>query len=197
MRQLTIAVLSTLLIVATCGYCCAEESSSWWWPFDGGENDTPAATPPATAGQQLPTASKDSDAWWPTMPKLSWPESKIASGPHSAPREASARKASRGRPTATRQRNSWARSRAEPTKPAESDSPWKTVTDGAHKLGQSASGAWHKTVEVMKPGVTTDPRVARREPKVSWWSRMWGAEEAQPQGPRTVTEWMAQERLDP
>jgi hypothetical protein len=79
-------------------------------------------------------------------------------------------------------------------------SPLRAVTDGARRVGESTRAAWDKTVDVLTPG--EDPsrsssRIARREPRPAWWKRMFSVEDSQPQGPQTVTEWMAQERLDP
>lgn len=82
----------------------------------------------------------------------------------------------------------------------ESASPWQVVTEGTHRLGESTRNAWHKTVDAltpssMKANAPPAPRTARREPL---WRRALGlGEEEKPEGPQTVTEWMAQERLNP
>lgn len=75
------------------------------------------------------------------------------------------------------------------------------MSSGAHKVSEGTKAAWHKTVDVLTPG--EDPkkppaRVAKRDTEPSLWGRMMpGAEAKQPEGPRTVTEWMGQERLKP
>jgi hypothetical protein len=75
-----------------------------------------------------------------------------------------------------------------PAMPDTTKSPWKSMSDGT-------KNAWHKTVDWVTPGDGSDVAAVKSEPRVSWWDRMWGGEEEQ--GPETVTEWMAQDRLDP
>jgi hypothetical protein len=101
-----------------------------------------------------------------------------------------------GKSKAEERRNAWVERRAEP----EQASPWQTVTNGAHRVGASTKAAWQKTVDVLTPGDETKKpptRVAKRGTEPSFWSRMTGQESKQPEGPRTVTEWMGQERLKP
>lgn len=62
-------------------------------------------------------------------------------------------------------------------------------------MSESTRKAWHKTVDWVTPGDGTEAQVVS-EPRESWWARMWGSKEKQ-EGPQTVTEWMAQDRLDP
>jgi hypothetical protein len=95
-----------------------------------------------------------------------------------------------GKPShVSRRRNSWAQPPAETTAATPGPSTWNKVTE-------STRSAWHKTVEFVTPGDAADASVASNEPRDSWWHRMWSSNE-QPQGPQTVTEWMAQDRLDP
>jgi hypothetical protein len=91
-------------------------------------------------------------------------------------------------------RNTWYE---EPQQPAER-SPWQAVKGSAQRVRQGTRNAWDKTVDVFSPGDDANGRLSRREEtKPPLWKRMFGMEEEKPQGPRTVTEWMAQERLDP
>jgi hypothetical protein len=93
-----------------------------------------------------------------------------------------------------RARNSW----VEPSPDAARPSPLQALKEGASRVGQSTRNAWDKTVDALRPGEPSSApssRVARDERPI--WQRMFFAEPAQPQGPQTVTEWMAQERLDP
>ena len=204
MRRSTHALLGVLLAVANCGYGFAEQSPSWWWPFGKGEEDSQSTSAPAArttpvARPAPTTVETDSDeAWWPSMPKFQWPDFESPSGPHSAPRANRARSSSYGRPAEMRKRNAWAEPQASRTEQSPAGSPWESVTNGTQKLGESTRNAWHRTVDVLVPGDPADAAAAApREPRVSWWSRLWGAEEPRSDGPRTVTEWMAQERLDP
>ena len=75
------------------------------------------------------------------------------------------------------------------------------MSNGVHKVGQGTKAAWNKTVDVLTPGEPAKPspeRVAHRDPEPSLWSRMLpGSQPKQPEGPRTVSEWMGQERLKP
>ena len=95
-------------------------------------------------------------------------------------------------------RNSWVEKTPEPPKP----SPMKPLTDGAHKFSASTKSAWHKTVDALTPGEpdarpkATSPRIAKREVQPPFWKRMFGTS-SEPQQPKTVPEWMAQQRLDP
>ncbi|MEX2092121.1 MAG: hypothetical protein WD971_05560, partial [Pirellulales bacterium] len=86
--------------------------------------------------------------------------------------------------------NTWAQQPASTTTEAPSSSPWHSVSEGTRT-------AWHKTVDFVTPGDGSDTPVVRSEPQESWWQRMWGSEEEKNEGPQTVTEWMAQDRLDP
>jgi hypothetical protein len=92
-------------------------------------------------------------------------------------------------------RNAWVQENPDPDRP----SPLQAVKQGAQRVGDSTRRAWHKTVDVLTPGASSTPtssRIARRQNKPPLWKRMFASEEPQ-EGPRTITEWMAQERLDP
>jgi hypothetical protein len=76
----------------------------------------------------------------------------------------------------------------------------QTMSNGARRVGQRTRAAWHRTVDALTPGEQPQPsdpssRVARRDDRTVW-QRMFGADE-QPQGPQTVGEFIAQERIDP
>ena len=95
-------------------------------------------------------------------------------------------------------RNAWVEKSPNPARP----SPLQAVSDGVRRVGDSTRTAWRKTVDAVTPGepapsVGAPPQVARRNQQPPLWKRMFGIEAPEPQGPRTVTEWMAQERLDP
>jgi hypothetical protein len=95
-------------------------------------------------------------------------------------------------------RNAWANKNKDAD--AESLSPWQSVKNGALRMSDSTASAWHKTVDAVTPGKSDShaapTAVAQQEPKNRWWN-WWSSEDEKPQGPQTVTEWMAQERLDP
>jgi hypothetical protein len=169
------------LVACSATSATAEEAGSWWWPF-GGDDQTAQTTPDTPAAPQRtsqraekphsPTASRTPLAHWPEVkvPKL-WPSK-------SQTDEA---------------RNAWAKPGPEP----EHASPWTVVTDGAHRVNTSTRNAWHKTVDVLNPFDEPKTPVAKTESKPSFWRNWFHVEKDQPKGPRTITEWMAQERLDP
>jgi hypothetical protein len=101
--------------------------------------------------------------------------------------------------TAEPPKNTWVEPPAQP-KP----SPFQPIKDGAHKFSASTKNAWSKTVAAVKgePKETTPAarnggaRVAKRDTDPPFWKKMFGAK-PETQGPQTVPEWMAQQRLDP
>jgi hypothetical protein len=93
-------------------------------------------------------------------------------------------------------RNAWVQENPDPGRP----SPLQAAKQGAERVRESTRSAWRKTVDVLTPGSgapADSSRIAREEARPPFWKRMFTAEEPQQEGPRTVTEWMAQERLDP
>jgi hypothetical protein len=92
-------------------------------------------------------------------------------------------------------RNSWMQTNPQASRP----SPLGTVKSGAQRVRSGTRAAWHKTVDLVTPGDSsaTPPQVATGAAKPSLLKRMFGQEEPPQQGPRTVAEWMAQDRLDP
>lgn len=89
-------------------------------------------------------------------------------------------------------RNAWVPRQANRGRP----SPWNLISSGAQRVSDGTRAAWHKTVDVLTPGDHTspNPRVAQGPSQPPLWKRMFGLSQSQPQGPQTVTEWMAQER---
>jgi hypothetical protein len=83
----------------------------------------------------------------------------------------------------------------DPAKP----SPLQAARNGARRVADGTRAAWHKTVDVLTPGESTaaSSDLARSDAQLPFWKRMFAADEPEPQGPRTVAEWMAQDRLDP
>ena len=83
-----------------------------------------------------------------------------------------------------------------PKMPADPLAPIKT---SARKVSDGTKKAWEGTKEIFRGGSKdAEPRVATQGEAPSMWQRMFGPkEEPQPEGPKTVAEWMAQPRLDP
>lgn len=119
--------------------------------------------------------------------KVSWPHLKKPSNPFA-----------KNETPADAAKNSWVEKQPTPPKP----SPFKPVTDGAHKVAQGTKKAWHKTVDALTPGDSEpaphSPRshVAKHDAEPSFWQKMFGSKEEVKQ-PETVPQWMAQKRLEP
>jgi hypothetical protein len=213
-------MLGMLLGVVLSTHGFAEETKSPWWRFGWSETapETSAAAPaaetpaPPAVTSAAPTSTPATDTagpasektWhaWPPAPKWGFSEMTIPDeSPVIAPPPE--RKRSRFGKPAYRQsrptRNSWAQPPAAATAAAEAPAtgPWESVSKGARRMSESTRNAWKKTVEIMTPGDPTGTQVVEREPRVSWWDRMWGSDDEAAEGPQTVTEWMAQDRLDP
>ncbi len=206
MRYGTRPVLGVLLalFVGTSGF--AEESKTPWWHF-GRDQDAPSAPASVTPAPTMRPASPmvtpvESDSWfaWPSMPKFSWfkssTETSRTTDPFAAGGTVAASTPKRqprtnyGKPThVSRPRNTWAQQPASARKATPSVSPW-------HSLKEGTTSAWHKTVEYVSPSETGRKPVVANHAHQSWWSKMWGSEEKE-EGPQTITEWMAQDRLDP
>jgi hypothetical protein len=186
----------------------AAESGSKWWPFgqSSATGSAPTATTPGaetlpsvatdqstTVAQYPPAPEAETDQHWMisspfakvSWPRLQMPKLHMPPSPFPAKSELDAAK------------NSWVEKSPDPAKP----SPLEAVKDGARRVGQSTRDAWGKTVDVFTPGESRNTRdrssrVARREP--SAWKRMFGVgDQRKVEGPQTVTEWMAQDRIDP
>jgi hypothetical protein len=187
-------VLGAVLSLFCSGQILAEESQWSWWPF--GDRDTAAQPPVATAPpiQTQPNAAATSESWLarPSLPKMSLPDLPFGDDADSANPGQRRQRARLGKAPQSR-RNTWAQPEAAPS----DTSPWEAMSNGAHRVGESTRSAWHKTVDIFTPGDSSQPPVIGQAPRQSWWSRMRGSAEPPQDGPRTVTEWMAQERLDP
>jgi hypothetical protein len=197
-------MLCLLLTAVTWNPAAAAESKFTWWPFGRSDEAPPApaaAVAPPLPAPTTPTPTTPIEAptfRWPSLPKWGFPEMTIpddASTSQERPKRARFGKPAYGQSRPTR--NSWAQPPGSPVPQLPKSSPWQTVTDGARRVGESTRNAWKKTVDWATPGDEPTPRVAQAEPQESWWSRMWGTNDAASEGPQTVTEWMAQERLDP
>jgi hypothetical protein len=188
MRLLAPIVLSALFFAPHGSSVAADR---WMYNDSANATETAAmaneAVPPPLVHD--PPASVPAESSW--FPKPSWPAVNMPElsrprlpRPQFLPSE----------PSAGPSRNSWY------VPPAESrrSSPWQAMKGGAHRVGQGTRAAWSKTVDVLTPWSNRESRhVAHRQPKPPLWKRALGIAEEEPQGPRTVTEWMAQERLNP
>ena len=180
MRHTTQLTLSIALIAACSSLASGAESESRWWPFGGNDTVMPSQ---ATS----PTMTPETDSSWFKMPSMPAFKSSDAASQSSAKR---ARARAPGKASTSRPRNGWAQ--ADPAPKA--SSPWQSVKSGAQGLSQGTKKAWHKTVDAVTPGDKSTDRLAKREPpKKSWWGRIWPSEE-EPQGSRTIGEFMSQER---
>jgi len=212
MRYSTRAILGMLLATIMVSTGVAEEvSSTPWWHFGMGQS-APDAQPSMTAAPTLspsqslappiigstptgstPTAPVTEDKrWikWPTMPKLKWTETTVTEVSPSDLSQPKPRRDPFGKPSLRpRPRNAWAQPPAGATAATPGPSAWDKVTE-------STRSAWHKTVAFVTPGDAAGTSVANNQPRDSWWHCMWSSNE-EAEGPQTVTEWMAQDRLDP
>jgi len=206
MRYTTLAILGMLLATVMVTAGVAEEATSPWWHFGMGNSATEAepsmtAAPTLTPSQTLAPpsmgtttaampATEEDKRWlkWPSLPK--WSETTVTEVSPSELRQPKPRRDNFGKPThVARRRNAWAQPPAETTAATPGPSTWNKVTEGTRS-------AWHNTVEFVTPGEAAGTSVASNEPRDSWWRRMWSSDE-KAEGPQTVTEWMAQDRLDP
>ncbi len=206
MRHTLRALVGMVFIGWCCCHAAAEESGSRWWQF-GRNRDAEISQPADTVdlgksrsapvGQQTHPSQQWNDAdakprWMISSPqtKVSWPRVHMPEIPK--PRLPWPQVLPK-KHTVDDSRNAWVEQRQNASKP----SPVEAMTGGARRVGNGARTAWHKTVDFLTPGESGSARTARREPRPSIWQRMFGAQEPQQQGPQTVSEWMAQERLDP
>jgi hypothetical protein len=151
---------------------------------------TASTTAPQTAAAQTPTTPEEEQRWMLNSPtaKTSWPRlraPKLTMPPSPLPSREEWAKA----------RNSWVEKSPEPAKP----SPLQAMKDGAGRFTKSTREAWDKTVDALKPGErapSPTSRVARGN-KRPFWKRVLFVEPTEPQGPQTMSEWIAQDRVDP
>lgn len=88
--------------------------------------------------------------------------------------------------------------RGDPQKPLRERlaAPLHVFSDGAHFFATNTRRAWDMTRDMIRMPESDRPRLASRD-RTPLWKRMLGQTEEEPAGPRTVVEWMAQDRLDP
>lgn len=206
MRHTVRALVGIVLIGLCCCRAMAAEAGSSFWPF-GGNRDAAsrsasspspqAVTAPGMSSSQsvrqapVPEYATDAESerhWMINSPfaKVSWPRIHLPEMPKPQfwPKKSQVDEA----------RNAWVD--RSPTRPE--PTPLQAMTDGARRVGESTRTAWRKTVDALTPGERAPSRSSRitRRDNPPFWKRMF-VEEPAPQGPQTVTEWMAQERLDP
>jgi hypothetical protein len=83
-----------------------------------------------------------------------------------------------------------------PKMPADPFAPVKT---SARKVSDGAKKAWEGTKEIFTFGNSKEQpaaRTASAKEAPSMWQRMFGGKKEEPEGPRTVAEWMAQKRVE-
>jgi hypothetical protein len=194
------------------GCCCCQATAeeSGWWPF-GRDRETVASEPspaangsgissPAPAQQQaaLPQYSDTGEPerqWMIQSPfaNVSWPRVHMPELPK--PKFPTARLLP-DKTEVDAAKNAWVEKSPEPKEP----SPLQAVTDGARRVRQSTRAAWDKTVNVFMQTDNSDSnssRVARRNARPPIWKRMFSSNETQPEGSKTLPQWMAQDRVDP
>jgi hypothetical protein len=207
MRYAASCTSCTLLLLVTATALSAQETKAPWWHFGRDEqpstlqsNVTPAPTL-TPAPETITPIEQDSWFAWPSMPQWHWPQfasegdATVTDMPAAEAPVTSGGRASRSwnplGKTAhrTRPRNTWAQQPASSATEAASESPWQSMK-------ASTRSAWDKTVDFVTPGDEAETAVVASKPRSSWWKRMWGSDESN-EGPQTVTEWMAQDRIDP
>jgi hypothetical protein len=214
MRHSMRALLSGLVVCCCCCQAMAQEQEkrSGLWIFgqkaeikvatpadvssSAVSTDAPASTASATTTApqiplpQTPATTEEERRWMLSSQnaKMSWPRlqaPKLKMPPSPFP----------SRSDLDRARNSWVEKSPDPAKP----SPLQAMKDGAGRFKKSTREAWDKTVDALKPGEPTDApssRVASTD-KRPFWKRMFFVEPSPPQGPQTMSEWIAQDRIDP
>lgn len=192
-----------MLLAATT--LCAQETKAPWWKFGRGE-EAPAATSNVTPAPTMTPAPEtitpiEEDSWF-AMPKWQWPtfasetdaanadppagDGSVAPTPRRRPRSRFDKPEHHSRP-----RNTWAQQPASAETQADNASTWESMKT-------STRNAWTKTVDFVTPGDETEPTVVASKPRSSWWQKMWGSDDRKgKEGPQTITEWMAQDRIDP
>jgi hypothetical protein len=173
----------TCAVIAAAPCAALAQNGSGWWPFGGGAKSSESLpevseAPPATdPPQYLDEPMNDSTGGWPNvhLPEIKW-------------------------------RPLWSR----PGDPQQGvlNGPIDRVRAAGRNSVASARGAWNGTVDKFKWGGTTarDQQYAQRQQQLrqqqasngqqqpGFWDRLFGKEPEEPDGPKTVVEWMAQER---
>jgi hypothetical protein len=214
MRHSMRALIGVMLIGCNGLSAIGAEEGSKWWPFGRSRDLDAAQSSTATDSAEAPPSATDSaistDQPYATAPesereqrwmisssksKISWP--RVHMPEFSKPSVPPAHTPFASGPD-NPSRNSWVEKDVTEPKP----SPMQSMKDGAKRFGQSTRDAWDRTVDALTPGDKSQPadassRVARRD-QPSMWQRMFGTDEpAKKEGPQTVTEFMAQDRVIP
>lgn len=158
------------------------QEGSRWWPFGGAESEEAApevagAPPVSDPPQYLDEPMDDSTGGWPNvhLPELRW-------------------------------RPLW--SREGDPQPGVLNGPLNRVRTAGRNTVQATRSAWNGTVDKFKWGGTSarEEQFARRQQQLreqqaansqqqpGFWDRLFGTEPEEPDGPKTVVEWMAQDR---
>lgn len=200
-----IRTTSCLLPLLLTTLVLAQDTKAPWWKFGRGE-ESPAAPSNMTSAPTMTPAPEtitpiEEDSWF-AMPKWHWPsfaadaDATISDQPATTEPVTPAltphrRPASRfGKPEhRMRPRNTWAQQPASSETAVAEGSTWENMKQGTRN-------AWHKTVDLVTPSDDTETTAVASKPHSSWWQKMWGSEQPE-DGPQTVTEWMAQDRIDP
>jgi hypothetical protein len=186
----------------------AQETKAPWWKFGMGE-ETTAAPPYVTSSPTMTPAPEtitpiEEDSWF-AMPKWHWPTfasdadaaisdkqsatDAIMPTEPAAPRRRIPLPRYGNQTERSRPRNTWAQQPASTETPAAEGSTWQNMKQGTRN-------AWDKTVDFVTPGHAAETTAVASKPRSSWWQKMWGSDQPD-EGPQTVTEWMAQDRIDP
>jgi hypothetical protein len=150
---------------------CAQQSPGWW-PFGGdtgsaqSPGETAQATPVADPPQYLDEATDQTDDGWPNihLPEIHW-------------------------------RPLWSRPGA--PQPGVLNGPVNRVRAAGRNSVDSARNAWNTTVDKFKWSGQEQPQqrqVASGAEQPGLFERLFGPKPDESDGPRTVVEWMAQER---
>jgi hypothetical protein len=145
----------------------------------------PSYSPPGEAERRWLPHSPFANLAWPQihMPEMSLPRPRLPR-PQFWPRKSAAEEV----------RNAWVGKSLEPAKP----SPLAAARNGARRVADSTRAAWHKTVDVLTPGdaAPASENFVQNDRQPPLWKRMFASDKPEPEGPRTVTELLGQDRLD-
>ncbi len=199
--------IRTLLVVLVVGSSCvpsfAAEEGAKWWHFGRKKEEASAAVPPVASDPTAPattpigvdppaTATTETESlddpeeknWMIKSPfgKVSWPRFQMPG---------SSEQAVADQPVTNAKRNAW----AEPgLQDAEKPSTMKRLSKSTKETWKKTKAAFSPEAEEQEPSPSS--RVAKKEP--SMWDRMFGKEEpAKKDGSQTVSEFIAQDRIDP
>lgn len=211
--QFRTRIVAWFLALIACSTSLGQEVSRSWWPFGDddstAESSTTSSTPPqrqqvipASAAQisneaatrttvrptlpDPPTSFDADDSWLPkpSLPAIHMPEFSLPKLPDNG---------LFGREPESSNENRW----YEPHREMPAPSTWDTMKGGVRRMSIRTRSAWDRTIDVFTPDEDEEPIARREPPKPPFWKRMFGVDEEIDEGPQTVTEWMAQDRLSP